>query len=81
MDGEMCGICYDDVSSNGVSMEECGHKFDKDCMVKYLEHARNQIERTYHETEDEDRPQLEMRVPCPICRTPLNDDQFTSIEK
>ena len=57
----MCGICYDDMSSkNSVALEECGHKFDKDCMAEYVQQARHQIERTYHETDDEDRPQLEM---------------------
>uniref|UniRef100_A0A7E4VGQ4 RING-type domain-containing protein n=1 Tax=Panagrellus redivivus TaxID=6233 RepID=A0A7E4VGQ4_PANRE len=77
-----CGICYDEMEAKkGVATVECGHIFDKECMEQYVEHARQQIQMRYHDTDDEDRPQLEMRVPCPICRTPLEDDQFESPEK
>jgi len=82
MDEDVCTICYENVdATDRFVTEECGHQFGKSCMAEYIDEARKENERRYHDTDDELRPQLDMSVHCPVCRTSLNDEQFAAIEK
>ncbi|KAE9555528.1 hypothetical protein FO519_001296 [Halicephalobus sp. NKZ332] len=61
MDEDICTICCENVDAkDSFVTEECGHHFGNSCMATYVDEARKDNERIYHETDDELRPQLDM---------------------
>ena len=61
MDEDICTICYENLDpTDRFVTEECGHQFGKSCMAEYIDEAKKDNERLYHETDDELRPQLDM---------------------
>uniref|UniRef100_A0AC34Q9H8 RING-type domain-containing protein n=1 Tax=Panagrolaimus sp. JU765 TaxID=591449 RepID=A0AC34Q9H8_9BILA len=81
-DEDFCTICLENVDEeNRFVTQECGHHFGKQCIAEYVDQVSKENEQRYHETDDELRPQLDMSIHCPVCRTTLNDEQFSAIRE